>query len=261
VSRLRRGFTLIELLVVIAIIAVLIGLLLPAVQKVRQAAGRAQSMNNLKQITLATISCTDTNQGKMPPFNGAYFGVTGSIFLHILPYAEQDSLCRGIVAGTSRPTPLKLYIAPNDTSVITTASNTSYIANQLVFTVPLRPYPAGLPDGTSGTVLFSEAYSIPGVSPRVWHVPSAAAVLSTSALTAARPTFFFMYAASPKLAAAFETVPPASATVTMPQAYTASGVLTGLGDGSVRGVSANISVTTWYAANTPDAGDMVGNDW
>src|SRR5262245_25957062 len=132
----RRGFTLIELLVVIAIIAVLIGLLLPAVQKVREAANRIKCVNNLKQLGLAAHNYHDQYE-HLPPGIGYYptaqNGVFGSYFFHLLPNLEQDNLFRSALGVVSFPPP------DGPTTVYYPGNNNVYSRRVAAFLCPSDP--------------------------------------------------------------------------------------------------------------------------
>ena len=186
----RSAFTLIELLVVIAIIAVLIGLLLPAVQKVRDAAARSMCQNNLRQLAIAAHQYESKNH-KLPPgiaHPGAYSRYT-SLFLELLPYLDEGNLHSQWNFGTPNATALsgkvvKTFVCPSagaDPNPLTFGPNTlaltTYVGNggSRSFPPALGTYdglfhpvgsnalkPTGqialddIADGTSNTILFAE---------------------------------------------------------------------------------------------------------
>jgi prepilin-type N-terminal cleavage/methylation domain-containing protein len=296
----RRGFTLIELLVVVAIIGILIGLLLPAVQKVREAANRTKCQNNLKQMSLAVHNFESTYQ-KVPPvlwWNAASVGfsnwggvpasnvagTTGSMQFFLLPYMEQDALYRS-ANGSSKNiinTVVKSFICPSDSTNwpgVGQYQNSrgygscSYSGNVWVF----NPFSPGnlltaMPDGTSNCVIFAERYlNCAG------HVGGPAWGFTIIWTGGRQDTpMFGCDSAFPELAnplggvcpdynqggTPFQVSPAPSACIqTTLQGIHPGAMQVGMGDGSVRGVSGSISNSTWEHACYPNDGTVLSADW
>jgi prepilin-type N-terminal cleavage/methylation domain-containing protein len=315
-SRSRKGFTLIELLVVIAIIAILIGLLLPAVQKVREAAARSQCMNNLKQTSLALHNCNDT-YGKLPPlvgtFGGPLNGTPNTLHFWLLPFIEQDNLYKSAAYTradgstdydpVNYPKPnlpvaasaaIKTFICPSDPSLgpdghssnaanaglpgtDNRAGGTSYAANAQVFATSFdanfQPHsgqgyariPATFTDGTSNTVVFAEKLAQCGENSTgarnggsFWYRNNFTSTYG--------PYFDARSEAVQYYNNTFQVKPvpftdPTVCKYYLPSTGHTGGMIVGLGDGSVRLVSASISPGTFWAATTPSGGEVLGSDW
>ncbi len=236
VSRFHRrgGFTLIELLVVIAIIAILIGLLLPAVQKVREAAARSQSQNNLKQLGLAVANVAGTYDSKVPPYYGAFNGLTATWFFHLLPYIEQDNVYKQYMGAPTSPTiAIKTYFSPGDPSNDGSTSKCSYRCNAQTFPATTGRFYALLGQkGTSNTIVTCEAFSITNAgTPTTWPVASPQTYLDVTGTVGAGPSTLQQLLAG-------QTFSNAAAPYNA-HCFTASGCQVGMGDGSVRSVAAS----------------------
>jgi prepilin-type N-terminal cleavage/methylation domain-containing protein len=291
----NRAFTLIELLVAIAILAILIGLMVPAVQKVRAIAARIRCINNLKQIALGMHACHDAHN-RFPPgigfFPGKDDGAYGTGLFHLLPYVEQDDLYKEAKANDGTWTPynngvyaqrVPVFFCPSDPSagdgkvvdrLGTTWGACSYAGNVQVF-AQVDPQGAlvdpsrrtkilDIQDGTSNTIMFAEHYAL--CTNPAWTDGGnfwAYQQLGQSA-EPLHPGFAIswnVYSFGPGLK--FQTQPtPFKGNCDPTLASTPHSVMmVGMCDGSVHGVSPSVSGNSWWAACTPNGREVLPSDW
>jgi len=293
--RTRKGFTLIELLVVIAIIAILIGLLLPAVQKVREAAARTTCSNNLKQMGVAIHNYASANQDKLVPAMGN--GMSGNPSYpgnpwhwQMLPYIEQDAMYRAVgmsgaswgnaggVNGQTTQAAVKTYRCPSDPSPSADGARstnpggwpvTGYFRNWYLFDsstirdvsghhYTVSKYNIGnINDGTSNTIAATERFA------HIYPSYDWAGLYTHHQQDRAHwgygqwsPVYGPWGLYLPQIGYKATTAHPY---------YPSSGHSTTiqclLMDGTVRSVSGGISQATWNAVIQPDDGVTPGSNW
>jgi prepilin-type N-terminal cleavage/methylation domain-containing protein len=298
--RKGRAFTLIELLVVIAIIAILIGLLVPAVQKVREAAARAQCSNNMRQIGIGTHNMNDTYKylpnTKWTPYpnNGTYSDnstpMYGTYQFFLLPYIEQGPLYNTALNANNQwnwgvySTAVKTYLCPSDPSAsqngltVNNWASCNYATNQLVFAdwgQQNASIPRTFVDGTSNTIIFAEQYAVCEWNQGGfydWGNGNHGTWTTWGDWGGGNLAYFMTdngtggKGGCNTANCGFQIQPrsvPGNGTCDSSKAQTphTGGMIVLMGDASVRTLNSAMSTTTYYYACTPMGGESLPADW
>lgn len=279
---LRQGLSLVELLVVIGIVFAVLGLLLPAIVKVRVAATRLENMNKIRQILTATHNYSDANGGYLPNVAGFNFHTTTveySLYVGILPYLEGSTAYeryreRYPTKGSGgTDVVLPIFINRVDPSLVSEPKGQcSFAANAQVF--KRRKTWNSVRDGLGNTIAFSEHYSRCGISWFSWFAeddpfvslrvkpiifraasfadPKADDVLPVRKNGATHPSDpGLTFQTSPSLSACNARIPQSPDWV----------LLAGMCDGSVQVLHRNTSPSVFWSAVTPATGDFFNPEW
>lgn len=275
----RYGFTMIELLVVIAILALLIGLLLPAIQKVRTAAARVKVSNQLRQLALANANYSSANDGLFPAALGNGRPDQRSAYYVLLPYLEHieagwDQRVDGPTILRNSHDPTWAGFAPN-----AAVGNVSFSLNAQVFRPGISQHT--ISDGSTNTIAITERYATCARFSAEWQLITVNCytfengnliLLPNCSRGSRRSTFAdaFFTDVVPIVDRATGSTVPSVPNLTfqtrpkgitdcdgrIPQASFEAGILTALADGSVRGLAPSITPSVYWSMVTPNGGEV-----
>jgi hypothetical protein len=254
---IRHGLTLFQLLIILALLLFLLGLLLPALARVRMAASRNQSVNNLKQLGLACHNFHDVYKA-FPPAVGTIGGqqALGTTHFFLLPFVEQAALynqAQGSVwKNNIAAVVVPVFLNPKDASAGDThcyngwLATTNYAANWMVFKKGGNSITT-ITDGTSNTMMLTERYQVCHGNPCGWAYAS---------MYYWAPIFAYYSYGKFQMMPTQDDCNPALA-----QSLDPYGINVCMCDGSVRTFAATVSPETWWRAADPNDGQVLGNDF